>query len=60
MITWLIRRCVTSILFYFLMISLIYLRERERVRESEQRGEGEGEADSPLSRTPDAWLNPIP
>ena len=39
----------------------MYLFERERAQEKAQAGgeaEGEGEADSPLSREPDAELNP--
>ena len=41
----------------FLKILFIYLREIEK-RRGEQGEEGEGEAESPLSREPDAGLDP--
>jgi len=37
---------------------LIWQREREREHKQGEEAEGEGEADSPLSREPDAGLDP--
>ena len=45
-----------SLLFFWGFI--IFLFEKERVRESTSWGEGEGEVDSPLSKEPNAGLDP--
>ena len=47
-------------LFFIFLIFFIYdsHREKEREREAETQAEGEGEAGSPVSREPDAGLNP--
>ena len=51
----------SSLLFIYFLKDFIYLfdRERDTAREGTQAGQvGEGEAGSPLSREPDAGLDP--
>jgi len=48
-------------LFFFLKIFCLFNGEREREhKQAERQTEGEGEAGSPLSREPDAGLDPRP
>ena len=46
------------VFFFQKKILFMYLRKRERERKQGGRGEGEGETDSPLSREPNAVLDP--
>ena len=56
----LVSACENSLCLFVCFKDFIYFfdRERESAQAGERQAEGEGEADSPLSREPNARLDP--